>query len=194
MALIDKRELAARQIEGAIRVFMSDGDPLVAYTLIAPASQILRDLNKSNRRTISSAFTELFSAAGKGQGFTAGQVWSELNSKASKLKHANRPGETISETDYASSIDGAILMTVAEWMLNADNRADLASLDQQGYPVRPHMKAFVTYYMNAKRRTEDGARYAQAANWIERRALLMRVNAYMAFWRGLHQFLLRMKA
>jgi hypothetical protein len=118
---MEKIEVAKRQLDGAIRAFLMRTDPIVVASLVAPASQILRDLNIANPRSISNAISEICAE----QGVSVGKFWKGFNSStaAHVLKHANNRDEMLNFQKVANDQQGSISFCVVEYWANTGGQA-----------------------------------------------------------------------
>lgn len=87
-----KRDAAIRQLDVAIGLLFTDGDPLAIRTLAGAAYGILADLAK-NQEQGSSWRTKII----EDSGFTEKEVVRALNSAQNYLKHADRDPSSLLE-------------------------------------------------------------------------------------------------
>ncbi|MDX2238627.1 MAG: hypothetical protein NW203_13780 [Hyphomonadaceae bacterium] len=107
-----KIEIARQQIEAAIRAYLYCSNYIVVHTLAAPASQILRDLNKRNNRSASKAISDTCVEVGA----NAGCFWREFNENtANYLKHAGKPDAIPTSREDKSRQFGAIMFCICEF-------------------------------------------------------------------------------
>lgn len=137
---ISKKEIARRQIRGAIYLHMTGGDPIAVYTLLAPASQILRDINKGNQGTLSNALSSAISEVGGSPSL----LWKEFNKNAAKFKHSRDIKEVVSIAQIIKIIPMEINFCICEWMLMPENRNTLE--DKNLANVDPIMAVFARHY------------------------------------------------
>ncbi len=166
---LGKLEIARRQVDGAIRIFMRGGDPVVVSLLLAPASQILRDLNKGNPTSLSQAV----SAVLQQEGVKPGEFRKEYNTKAGALKHGNRLDEQIDERALAARQSGKILFCICEYMRNPEN------VEMRHYTN--YMRAYTLYYFRVERRMENGAATAGIINVMDRHIVIRLVEVRQQF-------------
>lgn len=176
---MNKQDIAQRQIHGAIRVYFLAGDPIVIASLAAPASQILRDLNKNNRRAMSNVLTELALE----HNVPPGRLWSEFNDNtANILKHARDPGETIDFEKFANHDMqvGAIGFCIFEYYANTGG-------------ITRYMEAFGRYGMRRKKRLNVEKWPRSLLDSVDRRITLLRLDIDSAIWRWILNILTRAK-
>jgi hypothetical protein len=176
---MDKIEIARRQIHGAIRCYFLRGDPVVLASLTAPASQILRDLNKNNPRAPSTVFTELAVE----NNCRPSQFWKAFNETANVLKHGNDPSERLDFDLIASQEDqmGAICFCVGEYFANT------------GVCSR-HMISFGNYLLRRKGRNKIAKWPVRAVDMLDRRFTSWRLDVRTAFYQWLLGVLTRAKS
>lgn len=107
-----KRDIANRQIDGAIKCYFLGHDRVVVSTLIFPAFQIVRDLNENNKSAISSVITDIIAECG----IKPGLFWKEINRHAAELKHAKKGNVQIDVHEFCEDIEGAIIASIVEFM------------------------------------------------------------------------------
>jgi hypothetical protein len=84
---VSKIEAARRQVDTAIRLLFSGGDPIAIHTLASAGGRILRDLCAAKNTPHYESITDLIQP-GKEAAF-----WSAMNRPANFLKHADTDGE-----------------------------------------------------------------------------------------------------
>jgi len=86
----------------------------MVLTLIASASQILRDLNRANDVAVSKILTDIFNEASSGK---AGAFWQEFNENtANHLKHADKMQTFDNYEKLSADLVGGISFCVGEYM------------------------------------------------------------------------------
>ena len=88
---VNKVDAARRQIETAIKLLFSNGDPVAIHTLVAAGGRIVRDLCE-RRNTPGYILTKSLIKPGKEKAFHTG-----LSRATNFLKHADRDSEDILE-------------------------------------------------------------------------------------------------
>jgi hypothetical protein len=173
---LSKVDIAKAQVDGAIRAFFLGSDPVIVATLVSPASQILRDLNKPNPKAVSSAITYVFEEVQRG---LSGKLWKEFNMSAGILKHANDATQVLTLDKIATwnEQSGSILFCIAEYNAHVGN-------------VSRYMYAFIMYW----RRREARRSHSHFIDTLDRHMTVRRVDARLAFFGTLLKMLLRAKA
>jgi len=98
--LISKLDAAKRQLETAIRIYFSSGDPVSIHTLTAAAYNVVRDVNKNmggEKLLAKEGFLE-YIKEGHEQ-----EVWEIINKAENFFKHADRDHDSTIEFNPAQS-------------------------------------------------------------------------------------------
>ncbi len=133
---LKKLEIAKIQIDSAIRCYLANYSRIAVSTLIFPAFQIVRDLNKGRKGSIAQAFTEVFQEAG----ISPGTFWKEVNKTAATIKHANEGNIEVDVSSFCKDIEGAIFFSIHEYANLNENRISVS------------MTVFVESLMKSKKR------------------------------------------
>jgi hypothetical protein len=164
---MEKIEIAKRQLDGAIRAFLMRADPIVVASLVAPASQILRDLNVANPRSISNAISEICSQ----QSVSIGKFWKGFNSSTAAyvLKHATNRDEVLNFQKVVDDQRGSISFCVVEYWANTGGHAS------------HYMAAFQEYLERAERHRNWPAPFRYFIDLMDRCYLVRIVDMRLFF-------------
>jgi hypothetical protein len=165
--MVDKIEIAKRQIDAAIREHFTNNDPIVIATLTSPASQILRDLNRNNKNALSDILTDIAIEAGE----SASALWKHWNEStgANKLKHGNI-NEKLDVKKLNS--EGAISFCILEY--RAANRDDSFLISHHMYMFLKHQARW-----NKVRQTKKQGFRSALLQSFERRFVLFYADTKM---------------
>lgn len=125
---VNKVEAAKRQINTAIRLLFTNGDPIPIHTLASAGFRILRDIAKNNPKSHMAETMKKIIKTGMEREF-----WKVMHRPANFLKHANHDPDAILDGVQEEFNDGTLF---------------LASLWYQdlGYQLTPEMDALVMWY------------------------------------------------
>ncbi|MBI1779151.1 MAG: hypothetical protein HYR63_27775 [Proteobacteria bacterium] len=173
MAKIEKIEIARRQVNAAIRSYLLGHDPIAVASLLFPASQILRDLNKNeNAKSVSTAF----SAISKECGYPPEKLWREFNDRtANPLKHVQSANELVDLDSIVATQDEAIMFCIAEYMFLMKARAGELT-------VSPQMGVFLRYASRKKERERRQVACIRFRDTLDRHFTAQSVSVRTAFW------------